>query len=407
MPSVPPPADLPNNTITKDSPAEFQIGELAPYWLAAIIESAEDAVVTKTLDGVITSWNRGAERIFGYTAEEVIGRPINILIPADHPDEEPAILARLRAGQRIEHYETVRVRKDGSFVDISLTVSPIRGPDGRIIGASKIARDISERKRAEEALRQREEELTDFIENSAVGLHWVAADGTILWANQAELDLLGYTREEYVGHHIAEFHADREVIQDILERLTRDETLHSYEARLRCKDGSIRYVLISSNVRRRDGEFLHTRCFTRDITERRQAEESLRLYGRVLDNMVEGVSVTDEQGFIIYTNPAEDEMFGYARGELVGQHVTVQNTYPPDENERIVREVIEQLKKRGVWSGEWSNRRKDGTPFTTFARITALEISGRKHWVCVQEDITERKRAAAELQATEHRFTMF
>jgi PAS domain S-box-containing protein len=407
MPNEPPREEPPEQTRVNDGEADLRSPELAPYWLAAIIESADDAVISTTLKGVITSWNRGAERIFGYTAEEIVGRPVSILIPPDHPDEEPAILARIRAGERVEHYETVHMRKDGSPVDISLTVSPIRGPDGRVIGASKVARDITEQKRAEEVLRRREEELTDFIENSAVGLHWVAEDGTILWANRAELELLGYTREEYVGHHIAEFHADREVIEDILARLTRDETLHSYEARLRCKDGSLRHVLISSNVRRRDGEFVHTRCFTRDITERRQAEESLRLYGRVLDCMVEGVSVSDEQGFIIYTNPAEDEMFGYARAELVGRHVTVLNSYPPEENERIVREVIEQLRTKGVWTGEWSNRRKDGTPFTTFARITALEINGRKHWVCVQEDVTERKRAATELQATEHRFTMF
>ena len=129
--------------------ARLRSPDLAPYWLAAVIESADDAIVSKTLDGIITSWNKGAERVFGYTADEVIGRPVTILIPEDHPDEEPSILARLRAGERIEHYETVRVRKDGSLIDISLTVSPIRGPDGTVIGASKIARDITEKKRAE------------------------------------------------------------------------------------------------------------------------------------------------------------------------------------------------------------------------------------------------------------------
>jgi PAS domain S-box-containing protein len=122
---------------------------MARYWLSSIIESANDAVISKTLEGIITSWNKGAERIFGYTAEEAVGKPVTMLIPADHPNEEPSILARLRAGERIEHYETVRVRKDGTFVDISLTVSPIRGPDGQIIGASKVARDITERKRTE------------------------------------------------------------------------------------------------------------------------------------------------------------------------------------------------------------------------------------------------------------------
>src|SRR5678816_4738051 len=95
--------------------------ELAQYWLAALIESADDAIISKTLEGIITSWNAGAERIFGYTADEVIGKPVTILIPEDHIDEEPTILARLRAGIRIEHYETIRVRKDGRLVDISLT----------------------------------------------------------------------------------------------------------------------------------------------------------------------------------------------------------------------------------------------------------------------------------------------
>ena len=123
---------------------------------------------------------------------------------------------------------------------------------------------------------------------------------------------------------------------------------------------------------------------------------ALSLQARVLDSMVEGVSLSDENGIILYTNPAEDTMFGYERGELLGQHVTVQNTYAPEENARIVSEVIEQLKSRGAWFGEFSNRKKDGTPFTTFARITAIEVSGKRCWVCVQEDITERKRAETE-----------
>src|SRR5689334_6044501 len=118
--------------------------ELAPYWLAALIESADDAIISKTLDGIITSWNKGAQRIFGYTADEVIGKSVTILIPADHEDEEPNILAHLRRGERIEHYETIRVRKDGTRINISLTVSPIRGADGKIIGAWKIARDITD-----------------------------------------------------------------------------------------------------------------------------------------------------------------------------------------------------------------------------------------------------------------------
>src|SRR4030095_7709115 len=132
--------------------ANLQSPELAAQWLSAIIESADDAIITKTLEGIITSWNSGAERIFGYSADEVIGKSITILIPPRHSNEEPEILARLKAGERIDDYESVRVGKDGRPVEISLTVSPIKTGDGTIIGASKIARDISDQKRAERAL---------------------------------------------------------------------------------------------------------------------------------------------------------------------------------------------------------------------------------------------------------------
>lgn len=130
--------------ITERKRAELAIGRLA-----AIVESSDDAIISKDLDGVITSWNRGAERLFGYENAEVLGKPITILIPDDRLDEEPAILARLRNGERIDHFETIRRRKDGSLIDISLTVSPLRDNLGRIVGASKIARDITDRKAAE------------------------------------------------------------------------------------------------------------------------------------------------------------------------------------------------------------------------------------------------------------------
>ncbi len=405
MPLKTPQEVSPDSQSTRDRLSNLPSNELAPYWLAAIIESADDAIIGKTLDGIITSWNRGAERIFGYEAHEMIGQPVTTLIPADHANEEATILQRLRAGERIEHYETVRMRKDRSLVAVSLTVSPIRSHDGAIIGASKIARDITIRKRAEEtrrllsalvessddaiisadmefkiaswnagaekifgysaaealgqevmfitppdrieetkiliekfkrevvplhfetvrrakggrlvdvsitlspitdengnmlavsaiarditarkhaeiALSQSEQELADFFENAVVGLHWVGPDGTILRANSAELEMLGYTPEEYIGHHIAEFHADAEVISDILQRLQAGELLREYEARLRCKDGSIRQVLIDSSVRWEGGKFVHTRCFTRDISERKRADVELREQAEVIE----------------------------------------------------------------------------------------------------------------------------
>jgi PAS domain S-box-containing protein len=121
-------------------------------WLASIVDSSDDAIVSKNLDGVITSWNRGAERVFGYVAEEAIGQPITIVIPNDRQDEERTILTRIRRGERIDHFETVRQRKDGSLIVVSLTVSPVRGVNGEIVGASKIARDISAQTRSQEQI---------------------------------------------------------------------------------------------------------------------------------------------------------------------------------------------------------------------------------------------------------------
>lgn len=130
--------------------SESAAAEVAAQRFAAIVQSSDDAILSKDLDGTIMSWNRGAERLFGYTADEAVGRPITMIIPMDRADEEPSILSRIRRGEHIDHYETIRRRKDGSLIEISLSVSPIRNRAGRVIGASKIARDITERRRAEE-----------------------------------------------------------------------------------------------------------------------------------------------------------------------------------------------------------------------------------------------------------------
>ena len=132
--------------------AALQESEQRLHSVAAIVESSDDAIVSKNLDGVITSWNKGAERIYGYSAEEAIGQPITIVIPHDRQDEEPAILTRIRRGERIEHFETIRQRKNGSLVVVSLSVSPVKNAEGKIVGAAKIARDITEQKRSQERI---------------------------------------------------------------------------------------------------------------------------------------------------------------------------------------------------------------------------------------------------------------
>ncbi len=165
----------------------------AALQLAAIVESSDDAIVSKDLNGTIKSWNRGATRLFGYTAEEAIGKSITILIPPDRLDEEPKILQRIRQGERVEHFETVRRRKDGSLVDISLTISPIKDRLGRVIGASKIARDITDRKAAEAKLQANERRLQDLLSAIPAAIYTTDAEGKITYFNEAAVELAGRT----------------------------------------------------------------------------------------------------------------------------------------------------------------------------------------------------------------------
>jgi PAS domain S-box-containing protein len=161
--------------------------------LAAVVESSDDAIVSKDLNGIIATFNRAAELLFGYKAEEVIGKPVTILIPTDRQDEEPEILARIRRGERVDHSETVRRRKDGTLVDISLTVSPVKDDQGRIIGASKIARDITERKLSDARLRDSERQLQELIAAIPAAIYTTDAQGKITYFNQAAAELAGRT----------------------------------------------------------------------------------------------------------------------------------------------------------------------------------------------------------------------
>src|SRR5262245_18221094 len=173
--------------------AARQHAERAAQQLVAIVESSQDAIVSKDLDGVIMTWNKGAERLFGYQADEVIGKPITILIPSDRRDEEPSILKRIRVGERVDHFETVRRRKDGCLANTSLTISPVRDGYGRIVGASKIARDITDSKRAEAALRDSERRLKDLLAAIPAAIYTTDADGKVTYYNEKVVELAGRT----------------------------------------------------------------------------------------------------------------------------------------------------------------------------------------------------------------------
>ena len=247
-------------------------------WEPRLDDLLEQAVVVTDLDGTIRSWNAAAETLYGWPAAEVLGRNILDVTPAEEARAEGAgIMERLRRGESWAGEFTVRRRGGTAFV-AHVTDTPVVDDAGRLTGIVGVSYDAAARRAAEAELRRQADDFEDFFEHASMGLHWVAADGTILRANQAELEMLGYAPEDYVGRNIADFHADPEAIADILARLSRGETLVDYEARLRCKDGSVRHVLINSNVRFQDGRFVHTRCLTRDVTERHLAErEMLRL----------------------------------------------------------------------------------------------------------------------------------
>ena len=195
--------------------------------------------------------------------------------------------------------EVASKTKSDEIKYIELSAFAMRDGSGEPICYVGIKRDITKRKQAEQALQRSEAELTDFFENAAVALHWVGPDGIIMRVNQAELDMLGYTRDEYVGRHIAEFHVDQNVIEDILTRLDAGEVLQNYEARLRCKDGALKHVRISSSVYREDGKFIHTRCFTRDITERKRTEGRLSLQYAVTQILAESQDLLESGKKII------------------------------------------------------------------------------------------------------------
>jgi len=244
--------------------------------LAAIIESSEDAIASKDLNGTITSWNKSAERMFGYSAEEIIGQPVTLIIPPELHDDEPRILGKIRAGQRIEHFETVRVHKNGRRIYVSLTVSPIKDVHGRIVGAAKIVRDITQKKKLEEdALR-----LAAIVESSDDAIASKDLNGIVTTWNHSAEKMFGYRAEEIIGKPITLI-IPEELQQDetlILSKIRRGEKIEHFETvRLR-KDGQRIDVSVTISPMKDDyGNVIGAAKIVRDITEKKKIDRALRV----------------------------------------------------------------------------------------------------------------------------------
>ena len=253
---------------------------------AAVVESSDDAIMSKNLDGIITSWNAGAERIFGFSESEALGRPITILIPPDLIEEESLLMIRLNAGDRIEHFETERLTKSGSLVDVSLTISPVKDAAGRIVAFSETARDITERKRAQQVLRESEERFRLIANNAPVMIWMSSTDKLCDFFNYGWLDFTGRSLEQELGEGwVSGVHPDDlKRCLDVYSSSFDARSDFEMEYRLRRFDGEYRWI-VDFGVPRFDtgGRFCGYIGSCVDITDRKASEESLHeLSGRLI-----------------------------------------------------------------------------------------------------------------------------
>jgi PAS domain S-box-containing protein len=248
--------------------------------LAAIVESSDDAIISKDLNGIIKSWNAAAERIFGYSAQEAIGQPITIIIPPELREEEAQILKRLRSGERIEHFETVRAAKNGKRLNISLTVSPMKDSQGRVIGASKIARDVTDSKLTERELREKQDLLRAAFTQTHSFMAILSNDGTVVEANRAALEGTGFSRSEVIGSKLWDvwwrsLPEEQAIAQTSVATAAKGLAVRE-ECQYALRDGTIRFADRTLNpVQCETGEVVMIVCSGLDITEHRQLRSML------------------------------------------------------------------------------------------------------------------------------------
>jgi PAS domain S-box-containing protein len=373
-------------------------------YLAAIVESSHDAIISKNLAGIVTTWNRAAAAMFGYQAEEIVGRPVSVLFPSDRFDEEGLILERIFRGERIEHFETRRRHKDGRDVPVSLTISPIRDPTGTIIGASKIARDITERNRtAEEALRKSEERLRRVIEATPNALVTIRMTGQIEMVNAQAERMFGYSRDELLGQPVEmlvpeRFRRHHPELRNFFFGDPRSRPMGAgrdlYGLK---KDGSEFPVEIGLNPIETDEGTMVLSAIV-DISTRKRLEERFR---RVVESAPNAMVMINAAGGIEMVNAQAQHVFGYSREELLGQPVEM---LVPERfrrhHPRLRASFFGDPQSRPMGAGrDLYGLKKDGSEFPVEIGLNPLETEEGPMVLSAIVDISDRKHREESIQA--------
>lgn len=370
---------------------ERQRAQEAVNRLAAIVEFTDDAIIGKTLDGVIVSWNQGAERIYGYAAAEVLGRNISVLVPPDRQDEFTGILAGLRQDQRVHNYETVRIRKDGRLIDVSLTISPIRDAEGNIAGISTIARDITTSKQAEMQLRK----LSMAVEQSPASVVITDTQGVIEYVNPKFTQLTGYQAEEAMGQNpriLKSGDKSPEEYRDLWETITSGREWRGVFHN-RKKNGDLYWESASiSPIKDGQGRITHFIAVKEDITAMRESQEKLATLSLVASKTDNAVIITDQLGFIEWVNDGFTRLTGYTFEETVGKKpgAVLQG---PESDRATIQRISAQLQSRQALTAEIINYHKTGRPYWIAMDITPIfdDRGELTRFISIERDITQRK----------------
>lgn len=393
----------------KQDVTEHRKAAEAQRLLAALVASSEDAIYSTTLDGTISSWNAGAEKLYGYAADEVLGRPISVLLPPDRLGETAALLDGIRTGEKISQFETVRTRKDGQPIDVSISISPLRDAAGTIIGATGFARDISAWKRMEQALRESEANYRAIFETSRDGI--VLADahsGIMLDANPAAMALMGRSMEEIRGLHLSNVHSPNEAaIAQALFPKHSDETGRGEYSIVRPDGGRVPVEISAGPMTDARGREL-VLGILHDLSDRKRAEAALQESEARFRIMADGCPtimwVTDLLGGISFVNRKCREFFGIAYEQLEGGKW--QPRLHPEDAPEYIGTFVKAVEERTAFHAQARVRRADGEWrwISSYAEPRWSPSGEFLGHVGLSPDITERKEAEEAHRASEEKF---